>query len=152
MPMLLFYFSAQGQKKITPNTVKTPIGFAISNPLSENPIVTDVELQTEEFYMNRHRDRILDPNITPPDFSSMPEDPNEQTKQGWIDNGTKALNLNFAGQNSGSYPPDCNGTVGPNHYFQVVNTTYAIYNKSGTLVAGPSGLNSSFVSGLPGAG
>jgi PKD repeat protein len=152
MPMLTLYFSAQGQQKMTPNTIKTPVGFAISNPLSDNPIVTDVEMQTEEFYMNRHRDRKINPNITPPDFSTMPEDPNEQTKQGWIENGNKALNLNFAGQNSGSYPPDCNGTVGPNHYFQVVNTTYAIYNKSGSLVAGPSALNSIFDSGLPGAG
>jgi Divergent InlB B-repeat domain len=32
-------------------------------------------------------------------------------------------------------PPDTNGAVGPNHYIQAVNSAFAIYNKSGTLLA-----------------
>ena len=43
----------------------------------------------------------------------------------------------FAGQGNttcGCEPPDPNGDVGPNHYVQVVNTGYAVYNKSGTLL------------------
>ena len=34
-------------------------------------------------------------------------------------------------------PPDTNGDVGPNHYFQTVNVTFAIYDKTGTLLLGP---------------
>jgi hypothetical protein len=34
-------------------------------------------------------------------------------------------------------PPDPNGDVGPNHYVQWVNLTAAVFNKSGTLLAGP---------------
>ena len=34
-------------------------------------------------------------------------------------------------------PPDTNGDVGPNHYFQTVNVTLAIYDKTGTLLLGP---------------
>lgn len=54
---------------------------------------------------------------------------------------SKAPLINFEGQTTSSFPPDCNGTVGPNHYMQTVNTTYAIYNKSGTLLAGPTNMN-----------
>jgi hypothetical protein len=34
-------------------------------------------------------------------------------------------------------PADANGDVGPNHYVQWVNLIIAIFNKSGTLIAGP---------------
>ena len=34
-------------------------------------------------------------------------------------------------------PPDTNGDVGPNHYVQWVNLSYAVWNKQGTLVFGP---------------
>ncbi len=50
--------------------------------------------------------------------------------------------LNFAGIGAGgSVPPDTNGDVGPNHYVQMVNTSFAIYNKSGVLLAGPTAIN-----------
>ncbi|MEI6888659.1 MAG: T9SS type A sorting domain-containing protein [Bacteroidota bacterium] len=48
---------------------------------------------------------------------------------------------NFEGQESGSRPSDDNGTVGKNHYMQTMNDTYAIYDKTGTLVAGPTDMN-----------
>ncbi len=34
-------------------------------------------------------------------------------------------------------PPDTNGEVGPNHYVQMVNSSVAVWNKQGTLLAGP---------------
>ena len=39
------------------------------------------------------------------------------------------------GQCGGGIPPDPNGDVGPNHYIQAVNDAYAIYSKTGTLLA-----------------
>lgn len=47
--------------------------------------------------------------------------------------------LNFAGIDNiqGFYPPDTEGAVGPNHYAQVVNVSYAIFDKSGVLAGGP---------------
>ncbi len=38
-------------------------------------------------------------------------------------------------------PPDTEGDVGPNHYVQVVNTDFAIFNKSGTPIFGPVPIN-----------
>ncbi|HPS62543.1 MAG TPA: T9SS type A sorting domain-containing protein [Bacteroidales bacterium] len=57
---------------------------------------------------------------------------------------------NFDGMtNIGGYvPPDTHGDVGFNHYFQVVNCSYAIFNKSGDKIFGPYG-NSTVWSGIP---
>ncbi len=59
-----------------------------------------------------------------------------------------ALNIpsplqNFDGVNNvnGVLPPDTNGDVGPNHYVQWVNLSFAIYSKSGTLLYGPAAGN-----------
>jgi len=43
---------------------------------------------------------------------------------------------------TGALPPDIVGDVGPNHYIQMVNTDIAIYDKAGTVLAGPSPINS----------
>ena len=76
-------------------------------------------------------------------------DPIWQTYMG-SSSGSKAPLVNFDGQTSPYYPPDANGTAGPNHYMQTINTVFAIYNKSGTLLAGPTNMNLLF-SGVPGS-
>jgi len=139
------------QSTVHPTTIKTPVGFSVSKPLRNAPIDSSIINIGSEFYLNKHRDRELNPKIFPPDFTNMPSDPGEQTIMGSISSG-RGLDYNYAGQNSGSYPPDCNGTVNSTYYFQVVNTTYQIFNKSdGSTAAGPSNLNTIFNSSLPGA-
>jgi len=141
----------KNHEAVSPTLIKYPVGFSISTALKEAPIYQEQDVPEEEFFMNAQRDREINPNIFPPDFSKMPVDPGEQKSMGQKSSG-KGLNKNFAGQNSTAYPPDCNGTVGPNHYFQVVNSTYQIYNKSdGSTAAGPSNLNTIFNNTLPGA-
>jgi hypothetical protein len=51
---------------------------------------------------------------------------------------------------TGVLPPDTVGDVGPNHYVQLVNTALAVYNKQGTLLAGPTPINALW-SGFGGA-
>ena len=43
---------------------------------------------------------------------------------------------------TGVLPPDPIGSVGPNHYIQMVNSAFAIYVKTGTRLACPSQINS----------
>lgn len=59
---------------------------------------------------------------------------------------------NFEGVNNvnGVYPPDTNGDVGPNHYVQTVNLSFAIWDKTGTLLYGPAATNTLW-SGFGGA-
>ena len=41
-------------------------------------------------------------------------------------------------------PPDTDGDVGPNHYVEAINTAFAVYDKTGTLLVGPVTYNSFF--------
>jgi hypothetical protein len=63
-----------------------------------------------------------------------------------------ATNLNFDGVGNGfsgpqgtfsvnSAPPDTNLAVGPNHVVEIVNTDFAIFNKSGSVLYGPVQIN-----------
>ncbi len=55
-----------------------------------------------------------------------------------------APGVSFEGQGAGlantavgGYPPDTDGAVGPNHYVQIVNTSLAVFSKTGTVLMGP---------------
>jgi hypothetical protein len=41
-------------------------------------------------------------------------------------------------------PPDTDGDVGPNHYVEAINSAFAVYDKTGTLLVGPVTYNSFF--------
>jgi hypothetical protein len=77
------------------------------------------------------------------------EDPIWQKDMGTARNMVNTL-LNFDGQTSPYKPSDVNGDVNETHYMQTINTVYAIYNKQGVLLAGPTNLNQLF-SGVTGA-
>jgi len=53
---------------------------------------------------------------------------------------------NFEGLNNVNYvlPPDTNGDIGPNHYVQIVNLSFAIYDRNGNLLLGPLNNNTIF--------
>jgi Carboxypeptidase regulatory-like domain len=55
------------------------------------------------------------------------------------------LSFEGTGAIDGVTPPDTNGDVGPNHYVQWVNLSIAVYDKQGTLLAGPSPGNTPWV-------
>jgi hypothetical protein len=59
---------------------------------------------------------------------------------------TPGPDQNFDGVNNvnGVLPPDTNGDVGPSHYMQWVNLSYAIYSKTGNLLVGPANGNTLF--------
>ena len=54
----------------------------------------------------------------------------------------KAPIQNWEGNGNGAYPPDPSGAVGPDHYVQMINSEYIVYDKTGTILAGPNSLAS----------
>ncbi len=46
-------------------------------------------------------------------------------------------NFDGVGNVNGVWPPDTDGDVGPDHYFQMINLSFAIFNKEGELLYGP---------------
>lgn len=67
-------------------------------------------------------------------------DPVAQVSQG-IKQMQQGPILNFEGMNrfnsGGAIPPDCSGDVGPNHYVQMVNLAFQVFDKSGNSIYGP---------------
>ena len=58
-------------------------------------------------------------------------------------NRTPGLNQQFAGIGNvtGVLPPDTEGAVGPNHYVHVVNSAFAVFNKTGTQLTTTANTN-----------
>ncbi|MCX6251916.1 MAG: T9SS type A sorting domain-containing protein [Bacteroidetes bacterium] len=74
-------------------------------------------------------------------------DPGLQSRNGTTITDTTIVN--FEGMGATAYvPPDTHGEAGSDYYFQVVNCSYAIYNKTGSMIFGPYG-SSTIWSGMP---
>lgn len=148
-----FVLTAQGQNEVLhPTTVGTGTFLGVSRPLRDIPEMTAEEMAA----MKEKADlKVLNPKLRfreyPYAASALPKgpDPVWQKEQGSRQVASDP-NVSFNGQSSPYFPPDCNGTAGPNHYMQTVNTTYAIYDKNGTKLAGPTNMNQLFGS-VPGA-
>lgn len=90
------------------------------------------------------RERINPSIPTPPDQPGL--DPNIQTFFGGPEVPSTGQNFEGIGEGLAGYsvnlaPPDTNGDVGPNHYVQIVNVSFAVWNKSGTKLYGPALIN-----------
>ncbi len=82
--------------------------------------------------------------------SNEPTDP-ESVQNSFGPKGTKGpvVNIDGVGNVNGVYPPDTDGDVGPNHYFQMINLSFAIFDKEGNNLYGPAA-NSTLWTGFPG--
>ena len=127
-----------------PKQIITGKFIGTSKPLRDYPPIANEDLRLMlEKAKKKEKNTPWDKPTYPFASTALPKGPDQvwQKDMGCNSSAPMAPLLNFEGQNSPYYPPDCNGATGPNHYMQTVNTTYAIYNKSGTKVAGPTNMN-----------
>jgi hypothetical protein len=146
--LLLAGISAFPQQQVLhPSEVKQPVYFDVSPPLRDMVKMLNQRVDAtwkdgivKNYFNVRNHDNSVSliPNFL---------DPRRQDYFGTTLTDTTIQN--FEGVGAGAYiPPDTDGDVGPDHYFQVVNCSYAIYNKSGLKVLGPLG-SSSVWAGMP---
>ncbi|MBE0648756.1 MAG: T9SS type A sorting domain-containing protein [Bacteroidales bacterium] len=147
-------FTMQAQNfSVKPTEVVTGTYYGVSKALRDLPPMTKEEYQSIE---KKAREKQFNESLKyrnyPFESTALPkgDDPVWQKEMGKSVHIGRSPIVNFNGQNSPYYPPDDNGTAGPNHYMQTINTVYAIYDKAGTLVAGPTNLNQLF-GNVPGA-
>jgi PKD repeat protein len=155
--IVFFIFSAHvfllaQDKSISPSIIITGKYLGETPPLRDLPTITDAEWQQ---MLEKADQRELNPELESRSYpyaeTALPKGPDPVWQRTMAaSRESRAPIMNFNGQDSPYYPPDDNGTVGPNHYMQTINTVYAIYNKTGTLVAGPSNMNTLF-SGVTGS-
>jgi len=72
-----------------------------------------------------------------------------QTNHGSKQSKGPIISIDGVGNVNGVAPPDTDGDVGPNHYIQMINLSFAIYDKQGNKLYGPVA-NSTLWSGFPG--
>ncbi len=125
----------------------------ISAPLRDIPAMSQAEFDE---MVAKANEKLLNPKLRTREYpyaaTAQPKGP-DGVWQRTLGNNRSALSepiLNFQAQTSPYFPPDECGAAGPNHFMQAVNTTYAIYSKTGQLLAGPTNMNQLFGS-VPGA-
>ena len=131
---------------ISPSETGTGVFLGETRPLRDIPALTPEEMQIlNDKAAAKQLNKKLRYREYPFADVALPKGPDAAWQQTMgKSKAPKAPALNFDGQNSSSYPPDCNGVAGPNHFMQTVNVTYAIYNKAGTKLAGPTNMNQLF--------
>lgn len=144
--------NSAGSVPVYPSSVTTGTFWGEGRSLRDIPPMTAAEKQALKLKQSQ---RILNAEMHDRSYPfadrALPkgEDAARQKEMGTLRSAMSPL-VNFEGQATSSFPPDDNGMAGPNHYMQTVNSTYAIYDKAGTLVAGPTNLNLIF-GNVPGA-
>jgi hypothetical protein len=128
---------AQAGAQLKP-TVRRAVRFDISPPLRSMSIIKENESDKGE-----------DERGAPGPVNDTNHDP-DPVVQRWHGDGIfsqdnlippTGVSFNGMTNTSTTTPPDTNGDVGPNHYVQMVNTRFQIFNKTGTSVFGPASIN-----------
>jgi PKD repeat protein len=136
-------------QEISPAKVSKAVHFDVSKPLNEvEPIPMGLrkrEWKNKVIPNKLHLTHELENTPLP-----TGPDPVLQSSQRSI-SGTPQINANFSGITNtyGVAPPDTDGDVSHDHYFQMVNSGFAIWDKEGNLMYGPAD-NITLWDGFPG--
>jgi len=136
-------------QSIHPTRILTPVGFDKSERLDQLKVDPP-----------GYRDRSWKEDVIPNKDGFKEEFKKPASWTGpdpvWQDQMSATRSMATIGENfpgmpniSGYAPPDTDGDVGPNHYMQMVNCTYQIFDKSGNSLLGPYD-NSTLWNGFPG--
>ena len=145
-------------QQTTPNLKVNPDGFSSAvyfdrvGPLKDFPALTPEDLlKLDEKEKNKVRNKDLQVRNYPNAANALPKGADEAwQKENGQTRGVTSIGQNFSGVTTSSSPPDCNGSAGPEHFFQTVNVKYSIFDKEGNQVVAPTNLNTLFA-GVPGA-
>ncbi len=136
---------AQTEPPLKPQVFKN-VYFDVSPPLR------DLVKLAPKHADNSWKDGVVKNNLYPFGFpKDEPMITADRTLQNYPGSSTAdSLLLSYDGISNidNLFPPDTDGDVGPNNYFQVVNLHYSIYDKAGNKLIGPIA-NSAMFTGLP---
>jgi len=145
------FFAIAQDTPVSPSLVGVGLYLGLSQPLRDLPVMSDDDFRKMQLEADMPRNEELQNRSYPFSETALPNGPDLSWQKEMGNTGSsKAPIVSFDGQSSPFYPPDDNGIAGPNHYMQTINSVYAIYTKTGALVAGPTNLNLLF-SGVTGA-
>ena len=126
--------AASGQQQAHHAVVRYPVNAVKTLPLRHIPELPDVV----------HDVRKLERKMLPNRLGSADNPETDTVLQGTSGGPSAATTgASFDGLNNrnGVLPPDTVGDIGTNHYVQMTNLSFAIYNRDGTLAYGPYNSN-----------
>jgi hypothetical protein len=85
------------------------------------------EIKNESVEMKFKEGLVREPGV----YLNLQQDHGREQTRGPVVNFEGIPNVN------GVYPPDTDGAVGPNHFFQMINLSFAIWDKDGNKLYGP---------------
>lgn len=132
-----FAQTKQKDEKHAATYVAKAIDFEVTDELRDLPAVPNVweDGKIPTVQNNLRRNKYVNDNALP-----KGNDPVWQQQKS--SHYSKAPLQNWDGSTNFAWPPDPSGAAGPNHYIQMVNSEYIIYNKTGSVLYGPSTLGS----------
>lgn len=136
--VFLFFTLGVYAQSVNPTKVIKPVGFDKSEKLSEvTPIPPGYNDRSWKEKVVPNKEGFLEEFNSPSSWTGP--DPVLQDKM----ENTRAdatVGQNFSGIDnlSGVAPPDTDGDVGPNHYMQMVNLAFQIWDKNGNSLYGPA--------------
>ncbi|MEI8006283.1 MAG: T9SS type A sorting domain-containing protein [Bacteroidota bacterium] len=134
--LLLFVLAGFAQTESSKPIVQKAMYFDVSPPLRDMMKAAPEKADNSWKVIKNHFD------LNKSSWKSFPEDwtdPRRQRVYNQRATTSDSTIQNFDGNSNtqGYDPPDTYGVVGPNHYFQVVNCHFSIYDKVGTKLIGP---------------
>ncbi len=145
--LFLFVLAGFAQTESSKPIVQKAMYFDVSPPLRDMMKAAPEKADNSWKIIKNHFD------LNKSGWKSFPEDwtdPRRQRIYNQRATTSDSTIQNFEGNSNtqGYDPPDTYGVVGPNHYFQVVNCHFSIYDKVGTKLIGP--VNTSTIwTGMP---
>jgi subtilisin-like proprotein convertase family protein len=130
---------AQTVRPIEPTNAPKVIASEPVTPQLSRP-VRELPTNQNKLFLDREINPLRNPGLFQDDLGLTGTDTHKQDPLAAqsVNNGrTPGLSFDFEGLGSDGYaPPDTVGDVGPNHYIQMVNVSFAIFDKSGNIVQG----------------
>ncbi|MFA8300364.1 MAG: PKD domain-containing protein [Hyphomicrobiales bacterium] len=133
----LFIPLSDAQEVLKPTKVSTPAHFDISQPLSKvKHIKAEPRKRSWKESTVKNKFGFLEEFKNPPAYRGVDPVLQDYTTQ----NRTSNIIQNFPGIHNlnNVAPPDTDGDVSPNHYVQMVNLSFAIWDKNGTQLVSPA--------------
>ena len=109
-----------------------------------SPALRTIPLRRPHWYGNKTVDELRggkDAERTPGALPAPSRDGALQKRFGGGSMPVPIVSFNGVSNRNGLLPPDTNGDIGPNHYLQIVNVSFAVYNRDGTVAYGPQNNN-----------
>jgi len=137
--MLLFVSQAfYGQSELVhPSEISKAVHFDVTPPLKDMPFI-EPSVKDRTWKTRIIGNKLKEHPPFTDDISTVYDDPGLQQKMGEKGARGPIVNIDGTGNVNGVYPPDTDGDVGPNHYFQMINLSFAIYDKAGNKLYGPA--------------